>query len=70
MKNQRWEVRINSAQSQVTLEVIAYELMDLKAGVYHRLVFEDNVVLYVNDFGIRSILVKPVGMKLANPPSI
>ncbi len=70
MKTTKWEVRINSAQSQITLDVIAYELLDLKSGVYHKLVFEDNVILYVNDFGIRSVLVKPAGMKLANPPSI
>jgi hypothetical protein len=60
-----WTILITSGTSVSNLEnVLNYELLDLKAGVYHKFSLEDGSVLYVNDFGIRSIQVMPTGTKV------
>lgn len=63
----KYDVRIANAVSVTDLhDVLDYQLMDLKAGVYHRFEFSDGNLLYVNDFGIRSIHVAPAGKLNAN----
>ena len=65
MTKQSWDVEIVTGNSMSTLtDVLGYELLDLKAGVYHKFTFAGSVVLYMNDFGVKSVLVKPAGTKV------
>lgn len=38
--------------------VLSHEILDLKAGTYHKLVFPNGTILYVNDFGVSAVLVQ------------
>lgn len=59
---QTYDVRISSGQGIISLaNVKSYELLDLKAGIYHKLTLEDDSLLYVNDFGVRTIQVARSG---------
>jgi len=44
-------------------DVVNHEILDLRAGTYHRLTFPNKVVLYINDFGVQSVLVVPKGVE-------
>lgn len=56
-------VQINGGQMATVIEnVVKYEMLDLQAAVYHKLTLEDGSILYVNDFGIRSVHVRPEGV--------
>ena len=55
-------VQINGGNMATVVEnVVKYEMLDLQAAVYHKLTLEDGSILYVNDFGIRSVHVRPEG---------
>lgn len=70
-KNRLLEIKITGAQSTHTLkDVVGYETLNFQAGVYHKFILQDDMVLYVNDFGIRSILVMPMGTNPYDLPSI
>jgi hypothetical protein len=59
-----YTVRLKMAHETPTyIGVVSHELMDLKAGTYHKLVFPNDVILYINDFGVQSVLVTPDGVK-------
>jgi len=67
-KKSGWAVQISGGQSTAVIHnVKEYELLDLKAGVYHRMTLEDGSLLYVNDFGIRSIHVRPEDSDATSP---
>jgi len=56
----RYDIRVTHGVGVTDLKnVVSYEILDLKASVYHKVVFEDNTILYINDFGIKSIQVTP-----------
>lgn len=62
LRDQTWSVRISGGTSLTELHnVKMYELLDLKGGVYHKFTLEDGSLLYLNDFGIRSIHVTKEG---------
>lgn len=67
MAKQRFiSVRLQKAHEMPTYHgVLTHELLDLKAGTYHKLTFPNDVILYINDFGVQSVLVTPEG---AEPP--
>lgn len=55
-------VQLNTGGGLIVIHnVREYELMDLQAGVYHKLLFDDGSTLYVNDFGVKSVHVLPEG---------
>ncbi len=67
----RSTVYIHGAQSMTKLDdVLAYELLDLKAGTYHKFLSAGNIAVYLNDFGIKSVTVVPAGTKEYDIPHI
>jgi hypothetical protein len=63
-------VRISGSQAMKEYtNVLDYRTLDFKAGTYHKLTFAGNVVLYINDFGIRTVTVFPSGTKPYDIPS-
>ena len=62
-KQRTLNVRMQKAHEVPTYRgVLSHELLDLKAGTYHKLTFPNDVILYVNDFGVQSVLVTPEGV--------
>ena len=59
------------ASGQMRLEnVMGYEVLDLKAGTYHKFLFAGDMVVYLNDFGIRSVTVVPSGTREFDIPRL
>lgn len=59
---QTYDVRFSSVQGITTYnDVLEHQLVDLKGGTHHKLTFAGDVILYVNDFGISTVLVTPSG---------
>lgn len=63
------DVYITSSTGQVALKGISgYELLDNKASTYHKFTFKPGVVAYLNDFGIKSVVVVPAGYRREDLP--
>lgn len=50
--------------------VLSHEILDLKAGTYHKLTFPNGITMYVNDFGVRNVVVMPEDTKAYDQPHL
>lgn len=64
MKQKTYTVKIMRTHDQPEYSgVVKHQLLDLHGGCYHMLEWPGDVILYVNDFGVSSVLITPDGAK-------
>jgi hypothetical protein len=57
MKNKLIFARIAGGGFHQIIKAKSHEIMGLPAGTYHKFELENGTVVYINDFGIRTVTV-------------
>lgn len=66
MAKAKYNIRFTHGVGVMDLRDVAeYEMLDLKAAVYHKVTFSDDTIMYINDFGVKSIQVVPIGKTIS-----
>ena len=57
-------VRISGTGFSQTWKCVSHEVIGYPAGTYHVFKFEDGSIVYLNDFGIRTVTIADAPEKL------
>lgn len=59
-KKAAYAVEMIGTGVQVNFDVVEHELVGLPATTYHKFTFPNGSVMFYNDFGVKSVTIKPL----------